>query len=90
MKTGPGLIKTDEPVNDLAGIRFHNYGGAPAAIHNMPCPQCVKEPAVIQLDDRQHRPTFQPCWSCQKEGWVTVKATGWRRHLLTWMGLIDG
>jgi hypothetical protein len=83
-----GLIETDERVEGIAEIRFCNFGGSPMAEHNMPCAECVKEPAVVQLTSNKSVPTFQPCWACQTKGWVTVKATGWRRWLLEVIGLI--
>ncbi len=82
------IIEVDERVTELAQIKFHNFGGAPAAEHNMPCPQCVRKPAVIQLTADRRESTFQPCWECQRAGWVTVKVTGWRMRLLKAIGLV--
>lgn len=79
------IIEVDERVKELAQIKFTTFGGSPAAEHNMPCPQCVRNPAVMQLSGG---PTFQPCWKCQKAGWVTVNATGWRRSFLRAIGLV--
>lgn len=80
---------TDNSVGELPQIRWNDYGGAPMAEHNMPCCQCCDRKAVLQLSSAPHRPMFQPCWKCQREGWVTVKATGWKRRLLRGLGLVD-
>jgi len=82
------LVSVDERVDKLAQIKFNNFGGSPMAEHNMPCANCVCHPAVIQMTSDKLLPTFQPCWKCQKEGWVTVRATGWRRFLLRTLGLV--
>lgn len=63
---------------ELAKIEVNDFGGAPFAEHNMPCPVCRKQPAVIFLN----MGTFHPCRKCESAGWVTVKATGWKRWLL--------
>jgi len=63
---------------ELAKIEVNDYGGAPFASHNMPCPICREKPAVLSMNEG----TFQPCWSCQRTGWVTVKAIGWRRWVV--------
>ena len=52
----------------IADIKVLTDGG-PWAQHNMPCAKCGKNKAIMQLWDG----TFQPCRSCQREGWKTVK-----------------
>jgi len=36
--------------------------GGPWADHDMPCPVCQKNSAVLQIWNK----VFQPCWECQK------------------------
>lgn len=43
--------------------------GGPWAIHDQACPVCRKNTAVLDLDGW----VFHPCWSCQKDGWDTVR-----------------
>ena len=52
---------------ELANICVHSDGLI--ALHNMPCACCLKNHAVYQCQDGN----FQPCWSCQGEGWKIVK-----------------
>ena len=53
-------------------ITVNTYGGAPFATHNMPCPVCRNNHAVLDLGTG----VMQPCWECQGNGWTLVKATG--------------
>lgn len=58
---------------ELAKIEINDFGGAPICEHNMPCATCLKAPAVYQLSEGY----FEPCWDCQKVGWVTeLRAVG--------------
>jgi len=54
------------------------------AAHNMPCPVCRQENAVIRLtaDPHDH---FLPCWKCQKLGWMTFVSKGWKHKLIKWL-----
>lgn len=54
----------------------HTDGG-PWAIHDYACPVCGQDYAVLVL----HSGKFQPCWSCQKDGYRTVKLP---RFFLRW------
>ena len=42
-----------------------DFGGAPAATHDMACAVCWKRKAVLDL----HTSRFLPCWECQRDGW---------------------
>ncbi len=47
----------------------------PTATHDAGCPiyGCPNK-AVLEFGSPG---VFQPCWSCQKEGFETIQATGW-------------
>lgn len=44
--------------------------------HDQACAVCLVVKAVYDLNTMM----FQPCWSCQREGWRTVKRRRWRRQ----------
>ena len=47
--------------------------GGPWATHNMPCPVCMDNPAVIVFVGESY---FEPCHSCNKKGFrITRKPT---------------
>jgi len=69
----------------LAEIRVDDLGGAPVAKHNMPCPICLREHAVLFLNTGQ----FFPCWKCQKDGWRTVKLPKWVIWISKQMGWLN-
>ena len=48
--------------------------GGPWADHNMPCAVCRALPAVLALNSGR----FEPCWTCQRAGWRTVRRRRWR------------
>jgi hypothetical protein len=63
---------------ELARIVVDDFGGAPIAEHNMPCAVCGREHAVLCLNNG----TFEPCWNCQRAGWVLIdrkRLPWWRR-----------
>ena len=72
---------TDE-ARQLAVIEFEDHGIF--AEHNMPCAVCGQYAAVYTMNTGK----FGPCWKCQKDGWATLRVTGWRRRLLHWLGLL--
>ena len=49
-----------------------------AAEHNMPCPICRENKAVL----RMWTDTFGPCWDCASKGWLTLRARPWQLWLL--------
>jgi len=53
----------------LAHITINDLGGAPLATHNMPCAVCGTSPAVLDIATG----VFNPCWECQKRGWILQK-----------------
>lgn len=56
--------------------------GGPWVKHNMHCPiMWDKEPAVFDMDQN----VFLPSWKAQEDGWITVKAVGWRGFLIRWL-----
>jgi len=57
--------------------------GGPWAKHNMPCPVCGQEPAVLQLWNG----IFQPCWKCQKKGIITLQLPRWLMKLIRIKGI---
>lgn len=80
------LEHTDHTVGEPLTVRYNNYGGAPCAIHNMPCPVCMQEVAIIQLTGKF--PTFQPCRFCGAKGWVTIRTSKLSKRVLRWFGLV--
>lgn len=72
---------TDEE-RKLAPIEFEDHGIL--VKHNMPCAVCSRYVAVYSTNTGK----FDPCWKCQKEGWTTLRVTGWRRKLLHWIRLL--
>ena len=68
----PGVSKiTSDPITVTTD-------GGPWAEHNFPCPVCKKEIAVMELDGWR----FGPCRSCENDGWVLHKPTGWKRFFI--------
>ena len=65
---------------EIAKIVVDDFGGAPVAEHNMPCPICRKKPAVLYLNKGQ----FHPCRKCESEGWRTYKVRGLMKKFLDW------
>lgn len=63
---------------ETARIKFETDGG-PWVRHNMPCPvSWDAEKAVYDMNNN----IFQPSWASQEEGWMMVRATGWRAILI--------
>lgn len=60
-------MKTCYSMYPLAKMEITFCG--PAAFHNMPCAICRERYAVFRCNDG----FFEPCWECQKEGFVTKK-----------------
>lgn len=56
----------------------------PVATHNYPCPVYRDEVAVLDLSTG----IMQPSWTAQADGYVTVRAYGWRRWILKWLDLV--
>ena len=52
---------------------INDFGGAPFAEHDMACPVCSVNHAVLELDTGR----FNPCWECQKEGWIMHRLPKW-------------
>ncbi len=63
---------------ELAKIEVNDFGGAPAAEHNIPCPVCGKKAAVLALGTG----VFGPCWTCKSKGWLTLRVKPWQLWLL--------
>ena len=57
----------------LAEIIVDDFGGAPFATHNFPCPVCLMRKAVLDMDGGR----FYPCDGCHKHGWVMVRVPRW-------------
>lgn len=53
--------------------------GGPWAEHNFPCPVYVQSrSAVYNLNTC----VFEPSWTAQKDGWMTIRATGWKARAI--------
>lgn len=60
--------------------------GGPWAEHDQACPVCRMNKAVLDF----HYGIFQPCWQCQKIGWMTRCLPGVMGKLATRYGYRDG
>jgi hypothetical protein len=73
---GKGFIPYEEAemiCENLAEIEVYMHDSGMAATHNMPCSVCKVKHAVFSNG------MFEPCWSCQEEGWTTIKMTKFER-----------
>jgi hypothetical protein len=73
---GEGFIPYEEAeviCEDLAEIEVYVHDSGMLATHNMPCSVCKVKHAVL------YSGMFEPCWSCQEEGWVTTKMIKFER-----------
>lgn len=50
--------------------------GGPWAVHNMPCPVCVDNKAIVHLGPGG----FGPCGKCQQQGWELRRRKPARRR----------
>jgi hypothetical protein len=54
-------------------VRMHKprilTDGGPFAEHDHACAVCSLRKSVLDISNY----VFQPCWQCQKDGWVIVK-----------------
>jgi len=64
---------------ELAEIKVNDWGGAPAADHNMPCAVCRENHAVLNLNTGR----FHPCWCCQDMRRVDL--VQWKRWVPKWL-----
>lgn len=65
----------------LSRIQFVTDGG-PWVEHNMPCAVYFnRSKAVFDLNTNK----FQPSWEAQEEGWMLIKATGWRALIIRFL-----
>lgn len=55
----------------------NDFGGAPVAEHDQCCHVCRVYKAVLDLNSG----LFEPCRSCQKEGWRLMRLSKARRFL---------
>lgn len=58
--------------------------GGPWAEHDMACAVCHQRKAVLEL----HSGNFQPCWSCQSQGWMITRRR--RRWWTDWFRATRG
>ena len=57
----------------LAEIEINDFGGAPVADHNFPCPACGKKKAMLFMNTGR----FHPCCDCTCQGWVMILLPSW-------------
>lgn len=64
------------PIQD---VHVYIHDSLMAVKHNYPCPVCLKNHAVYNMNDG----IFKPCWGCQKDGYALVKKgkAGWFKSL---------
>lgn len=67
---------------ELAKIEYEDHGIVVS--HNMPCPICGQEPAVLQCNVG----VFAPGWKCQGKGWRTLKLHPFARWILVQIGIL--
>ena len=63
-----------------------DFGGAPVAVHDMPCAVRWQsgDPAVLDISTG----VFHPGWKAQEQGWRLVKATSfWQQACLVIGGM---
>lgn len=73
------------PAPETAVHHIHVHDMAMAATHDVPCPVCMNEKALLTRDmtPGSRKPhTFQPCDRCQQQGWRTIRLPKWLRR---WM-----
>ena len=70
----------------LAKIEVDVHDSGMFATHNMPCPVCRSQGAVLEMG----KGGFSPCWECQREGWRTIRLSRFARWLLSFFGGIEG
>jgi hypothetical protein len=69
-------LKLRPPHFPLPPLQTEQIG--PVMEHNQRCGTCIKRHAVHTFPQG----IFQPCWKCQKKGYITIRARGWRRWLI--------
>jgi hypothetical protein len=57
--------------------------GGPWAKHNMPCPVCLDNRAVLNIGTGR----FDVCWKCQRIGWGIVRLPKWLYSVLKIIGI---
>lgn len=50
--------------------------GGPWALHDMACPVCSDQPAILNLSIG----VFEPCGRCQADGWQLRRRRRWWRR----------
>ena len=60
------------------------FNGGIYALHNYPCTVCRERHAVLDLSCG----VMKPCGRCQGEGYSVVRAQGFKRKVLQWLGLV--
>lgn len=55
-------------MSELFKPTVDTLGGAPVAFHDMPCAVCLKNHAVLYMNDW----IFLPCRQCHAKGWKLV------------------
>jgi len=63
---------------------FEHMG--PAMRHNFPCPICLENHAVLDMNQG----IFLPCWICQKSHWVLKRTDWWNNRSFQSNFLITG
>lgn len=66
--------ESNEPTPGILTVTVVTDGG-PWAKHNMPCPVCAINVAIMNLNEG----IFEPCWMCTRDGWQLRKKRWWNR-----------
>jgi hypothetical protein len=66
--SGPDFERLMADRHEIAQITIATDGG-PWAIHNFPCPICLKRPAILNLNTG----VFEPCGVDRAEGWTIIR-----------------
>jgi hypothetical protein len=78
--TKNSLVKKATVVDTDKLLKVKTFGFKDGVLqHNMPCPVCLKNPAIYKSDG--DRNFFAPCKECEKEGYILenilTKKKGW-------------
>lgn len=70
---------------DLSNPEMHkpvvHTDGGPWAFHDVACPVCSENKAIVYLNDG----TFQPCSTCAEQGWTLYQMSKLQRKRKQWM-----
>ncbi len=69
---------TAPPEQEIARVPIEMRGLAMLVTHNLSCWCCAERKAIFQC----HTGRFQPCWTCQADGYRTIRYPRWLQWLI--------